>query len=177
MTFKSLPLRWWEGSTGRTHLPDSKQKGRACSGTLQQRYGLKLGVVCIPGLEGRGMMVIMLVNKTTFFFRFFFQTSQTSLYLFLFVTCKLIALCECKQRSLLKLPQRHIYWSLSNFKRGRTTFAFNQYLEPENWSNMLHKHLRIYLFCHLPTYHQACTTYPSLTAAYAVDSLIIYVDS
>ena len=109
-------------------------KSRACSGTLQQRYCLKLGVVCIPGLEGRGMMVIMLLNKTTFFSGFF-QTSQTSLYLFLFVTCKLIVLCECKQRSLRKLPQRHIYWSLSNFKRGRTTCAFNQYLEPENWSN------------------------------------------
>ena len=40
-----------------------EQKGRACSGTLQQRYCLKLGVVCIPGLEGRGMMVIMLAFK------------------------------------------------------------------------------------------------------------------
>ena len=78
--------RWWEGSTGRTHLPDSKQKGRACSGTLQQRYCLKLGVVCIPGLEGRGMMVIMLLNKTTLFSIFSF--TQASLYLFLFVTCK-----------------------------------------------------------------------------------------
>ena len=28
----------------------------------------------------------------------------------------------------------------SNSKHGRINYVFNQYLEPELWSNMLHKH-------------------------------------